>query len=74
MYRLSGCGLDSTGSGQVTVAGPYEHADVTSGSTTGGGILDQLSDCYLLKANSYLWSYVFRADKIKRYDKRLTTG
>jgi hypothetical protein len=37
---VCGCGLDSTGSGQVLVAGSFEHGNEPSGSIKSGEILD----------------------------------
>jgi hypothetical protein len=41
---MSGCGLDSTASGQGPVAGSCEHDNEPSGSIEGGDLVEQLSD------------------------------
>jgi hypothetical protein len=38
------------------VAGCCKHDNETSGSVEGGGFLDKLSDCQLLKEYSVAWS------------------
>jgi len=39
-YRMGGCGLKASGSGQRTVEGLCEHGNETSGSIKGGEFLD----------------------------------
>jgi hypothetical protein len=53
------CGLDSSGSGQVPVAGSYEHDIELSVSIKGEEFLDQLSKYQFFKKDPDLWSYLF---------------
>jgi hypothetical protein len=55
---VGSCGLDASGVEQGNVAGSCEHDNEPSGSIKGGQLLDQLSDCWLLKKDSAPWSYL----------------
>jgi hypothetical protein len=41
---VGGCGLDASGSGQVTVAGPCEDGNESASSIGGAGFLDWQRD------------------------------
>jgi hypothetical protein len=53
-----GCGLNSAGSEQGSVAACYEHGNEPSGSIKGKECFDQLSDYWLLKKDSSPWCII----------------
>jgi hypothetical protein len=65
------CGLDSSGSGQVPVAGSCEHCNESSDSIKGGEFLDQLTDCQHRK-DSAPWSYLIVYNKVLCVHNRMS--
>jgi hypothetical protein len=48
--------VDSSGSGQDSTAGSYEHDNDPSTPPAGGKVLDQLKDYHLLEKDSAPWN------------------
>jgi hypothetical protein len=52
---MGGCGLDSSGSVQGPVAGPFAHGHESSGQTQSEEFIDQLTEYWFLKKDSGPW-------------------
>jgi len=56
--RTGSCGMDSSGSAQLPVAGSYKHCNEPLGSIKGGEFLDQPRDYQLFKLDSASCSWL----------------